>query len=396
MIYDIMILGAGASGLAAAISAKRTEKKLRVAVLEALPRVGKKILATGNGRCNLTNINAVADEYTNSAFVRNVLEKYPSERVIEFFGSIGVLTVTDSEGRVYPMSNMATSVLDALRFECERLGVDFLCESRAGRVRRVNGIFDVDGKIAKRVIVATGGCASPSQGSDGSGYAFLKALGHSITETFPGLVQLNTVENTKPLKGVRIKAKVTLLENGKIIDTTQGEVLFTDYGLSGIATMDVSRSVKHGKYSYVMDMLTECDKERAESFLHSVSGDMPAENAISGMLPKKIGQYILKKCGISFLLPVKELSESQIKSIVRLAKRAEFTVNGTQGFKNAQVTVGGASVNEFDSRTLQSRLVNGLYAAGEVLDVDSRCGGFNLQWAWASGLAAGEAAAGRR
>lgn len=393
MICDIIIIGAGASGLAAAIGAKRTDKKLRIAVFEALPKVGKKILATGNGRCNLTNLKAEAKHYTNSDFTQKVLEKYPSVRIVEFFESIGVLTVADSEGRVYPMSNTATSVLDALRFECERLGVELICENHIDSVKKTNGVFEVGGKIAKRLIVACGGCAAPSQGSDGSGYSLLGSFGHTATQTFPGLVQLNTVENTKPLKGMRVKAKVRLLQNNKVIDSTRGEVLFTDYGLSGIATMDISRSVKNEKYICRVNMLPECDEKRAEKFIHSLNGEMPVENALSGMLPKNVGRYILKKCGINFLLPLKMLDDSQIKAIVRTAKNSEFTVNGTQGFKNAQITVGGMRTEEFYPETLQSKLVKGLYAAGEVLDVDSICGGFNLQWAWASGLAAGKAAA---
>lgn len=393
MVYDIIIVGGGASGLAAAINAKRTNGKIKVAILEALPRVGKKILATGNGRCNLTNFNAVSSCYTNSAFTQNVLESYPSRKVLEFFKSLGVLCVNDGEGRVYPMSNTAASVLDALRYEAERLGVGIYCDTHVEKIKRNNGVFDVDGKIGKRVIIAVGGCSSPSQGSDGSGYSLLKSLGHTVTEVYPGLVRLNTEENTKALKGIRVKARLKLLRNGEKIDSSKGEVLFTESGISGIAAMDISRSIKKGKYICVLDVLPECDEKAVRSFLNSLNGEMPIENALSGMLPRRVGQYILKKCGINFTVPIKKLKENEIGSIISTAKALRFNISGTDGFANAQITIGGARIDEFDPKTLQSRLVKGLYCTGELLDVDGICGGYNLQWAWASGLTAGRLAA---
>ena len=231
MIYDIIIIGAGASGLAAAINAKQTDRKLNIAALDAMPKVGKKILATGNGRCNLSNLNAAADSYTNPDFVSAALNEFPPERVIEFFRSIGVLCVADGEGRVYPMSNTASSVLDALRSEAERLGVEFMCEKHVDRLEKKNGIFTVGKLVAKKVIICTGGCASASQGSDGSGFDLLKSLGHHITEVYPGLVQLTTKENTKSLKGVRAKANVSLRQGVKPIDDAKGEVLFTGFSV---------------------------------------------------------------------------------------------------------------------------------------------------------------------
>ena len=393
MIYDIIIVGAGASGLAAAISAKRTNAKLNIAAVEALPRVGKKILATGNGRCNLTNLNAKSSMYSNSKFVEPVMSKYPPENVIGFFRSVGLMCVSDGEGRVYPMSNTAASVLDALRLEAERLGVEFICEKHIDRVTRKNGIFTLGELSASKIIVCTGGCASPSQGSDGSGYVLLKGLVHRITEVYPALVQLTTEENTKALKGIRAKANVTIKKDGKPIDRSKGEVLFTDYGLSGISVMDISRSVKKGKYDCIIDVLPSCDKVEAEEFLLSLDGGIPAENALSGLLPKKLGQYVLKKSGINFLTPIGSLNRSAVSDVVRTAKGLKFSVSGTMGFKNAQITAGGADVDEFDANTLQSKLVGGLYCAGEILDVDSVCGGFNLQWAWASGICAGRSAA---
>ncbi len=393
MIYDIIIVGAGASGLSAAISAKRADCSLNIAALDTMPRVGKKILATGNGRCNLSNLSATAEKYTNPGFVAYALNEFPPERVIEFFRSIGLLCVTDSEGRAYPMSNTASSVLDALRAEAERLGVEFICKNHVDRIEKKNGIFTVGRLVTKRVIICTGGCASPSQGSDGSGFDLLKALGHRITGVYPGLVQLTVKENTKSLKGVRVKANIALCSGSTQIDCAKGEVLFTDYGLSGISVMDISRSVKDGRYICFIDTLPRCEKDEIESFLCALNKNMPIENALSGMIPKLLGRYILKRTGINGLVPLGELSKDKIREIISVAKRLDFAVTGTMGFKNAQISVGGADVKEFSNKTMESKLVKGLFCAGEVLDTDSVCGGFNLQWAWASGLLAGRCAA---
>lgn len=396
MIYDIMIVGCGASGLTAAIGAKRANGKLNVVAVEALPRVGKKILATGNGRCNLTNVNAEPSVYRNGDFAGYALKEFSPKRVIDFFGSIGLMCVSDSEGRVYPMSNTAASVLDALRFEAERLGVNFICENHIDCVKKINGLFSVGENTARKVIICAGGCASPAQGSDGSGFGLLKYLGHRITDIHPGLVQLTVEENTKSIKGIRAKANVILKAGEKKTDKSNGEVLFTDYGLSGISIMDISRSVGKGKYDCSVDVLPSCTFGKAADFLKSMNGEMPVENALAGMMPRKLGQYILKRVGVKGGIEVGKLNDKTIEKIIGTAKNLIFTVNGTMGFKNAQITVGGAEVSEFNPKTMESRLVKGLYCAGEILNVDSVCGGFNLQWAWSSGLLAGRSAAAER
>ena len=258
---DILIIGGGASGLAAAIAAKRTDKTKSVTVLEHLPKVGKKILATGNGRCNLGNMNAAEHAYTNMRFASYAIEKYGTDKLVEFFESTGLYTRADSEGRLYPMSNSAASVLDALRFECENLGVVFCCEEKATEIKKCTDGFTVNGAYrAKSVIIATGGKSAPSQGSDGSGYPLLKSLGHKITALSPSLVQIKTdTAKIKSLKGVRAKASLTLSTGGK----SDGEILFTDYGVSGIAAMDLSRFVKPDvKAELSIDLLKESAKAR--------------------------------------------------------------------------------------------------------------------------------------
>ena len=396
-MYDLVIIGAGASGMAAALSAKKENPKAKVLILEALPRVGKKILATGNGRCNLTNFSATPESYSNP-FVASVIKQYLPEKIVSFFSSIGLESVSDSESRVYPMSNMASSVLDCLRFEIERLGIEVLTETKAESVKSVNGIFIINSKIrTKKLIVSAGGKASPSQGSDGSGYELLRSLGHRITPLYAGLVQLTVKENLRTLKGIRVKAAVTLKnKSGKALDSSSGEILFADYGLSGIAVMDISRSVKNENCICELNVLPELSAADVYTFIERSKKRNPsqsAEDALTGIIPRMLGHYLIKMVGLSADIRLSELKEQQIHSLADKLKHLTFNVTGTKGFDNAQITVGGADTDRFDDKTLESKSVRGLYCTGELLDVDAPCGGFNLQWAWASGLAAGTAAA---
>lgn len=395
-MFDIAVIGGGASGLAASIGAKRVDGNLKICIIEVLPRVGKKILATGNGRCNLTNLNATALDY-NNPFVACAFESFPPKTVIRFFESMGLKCVADGEGRVYPMSNTAASVLDCLRFEAERLNIEIICDTKADKIEKKGDLFVINNSIkAKKVILATGGKASPSQGSDGSGYPLLKMLGHRVTPLYPALVQLTVSENVKALKGVRVKSKVKLCCKEKTVDSAGGEILFTDYGLSGIAIMDISRSVKNRKCQCVLDILPEMNKEEIRQFIcdrKALNPQLSAENMLTGLVPKKAGQFVLKLCGVHGDAPVVSLNDFRINEIAEKMKKLTFTVSGTNGFKNAQLTCGGGELDEFNPCTMESKKVKGLYCTGELLDVDSVCGGFNLQWAWASGLLAGQSAA---
>lgn len=396
-MYDIAVIGAGASGIAAAISAKRKNARLSVLLIDSLSKIGKKILATGNGRCNLTNLTADADVY-NTRAVYSVMKVCPPERIIEFFSSIGLECVSDNESRVYPMSNTAASVLDCLRFEAGRLGIDVLTDTKVSSVQKHKNGFIINGNIeSRKVIVATGGKAAPSQGSDGSGYSILKAFGHTITDLYPGLVQLTVKENLKFLKGVRVKSAVSLRNKSeKEIDKSVGEVLFADYGLSGIAIMDISRSVKDDDCRCVLNILPEMSKEILVDFINKAKKRNPNltfEDALSGILPKKVGYLIIKNSGFRQDIRLSDLNSNSINKFAENMKNCTFTVTGTKGFDNAQITVGGAKFDEFNLETLESEKIEGLYCTGEILDVDAPCGGFNLQWAWASGIVAGAAAA---
>ena len=392
---DILIIGGGASGLAAAIEAARTAPDKSVTVLEHLPKAGKKILATGNGRCNLGNLNAASHKYTNAAFALPVIEKFGVESLVDFFESMGLYTRADSEGRLYPMSNSAASVLDALRFECDKLGINIICEEKASQIKKSDGGFTVNGNIqTKKLIIATGGKSSPSQGSDGSGYPLLKSLGHTLTQLSPSLVQLKTdTASIKSLKGVRSKARLTLSTGG----SSEGEILFTDYGVSGIAAMDLSRFIKADKKAVLsIDLLPDFTQDKAKEVIIRIAKHnpaIPAEGMLGGIIHKAIGTAAIKTA-LGFLPKTAgEIKPKQAAIIAATLKDFRLSVAGTKSYNDAQVTRGGADVNEFDNGTMMSKKVKNLYACGEVLDVDGACGGFNLAWAFASGRLAGKSAA---
>lgn len=383
----VIIIGGGASGLAAAIAAAK--EGACAVIAERNERVGKKILSTGNGRCNFTNINASAADY-NSDFAESVMKKYPPKKIIGFFKDMGMMSREEAEGRVYPASGQASAVLDILRMTAERLGVEVYTGFSAKKINKKNGGFEVvsaDGHVlfGDKVIIAAGGCAAPKSGSDGAGYTLLKQLGHSITPLVPSLVQIKT---DKGIKGVRAFGKVTL-ENGR---SETGEIQFNDYGISGIPVFCLSRYVKKGMKISVDLVCGEEFSDLAEYLKNR--RPQPLETFLVGIVNKALGQMLLKDLGFAPLSKNSaDLTQNEIKRIAYGLKNWEFTVTGTMPWDNAQVTAGGAELAEFDPETLESKLVQGVYAAGEVLDIDAPCGGYNLQWAWASGLCAGSEAA---
>jgi len=372
-ILDTAIVGAGASGLAAAISAAAAGGA-GVVLFERLPRAGKKILATGNGRCNAGNIHALAHDYHNRAFARPALEQFD---IRAFFRSLGLLLREDAEGRLYPRSNTAASVLDALRFGALRAGAEIRCDTAVREITPTQEGFLLNGSIAaRRVIVAAGGCAAPAQGSDGSGFVLLRQLGHSIVEPRPALAALRCQSPLlKMLKGLRCHAVIAIEQNGRVCSNTEGEVLFTEDGISGIAAMEISRCAAPGTEA-VLDLLPEMTIEEVRALLQELARTCP-EQPLAGILPKRIGEAVLRQ-------------SERGGDLAACVKRFVFPVTGTRGFANAQVTAGGADVAQFNPETMGSRLHKGLFACGEVLDVDGGCGGFNLQWAWASGYLAGK------
>lgn len=408
----LAVVGGGAAGLAAAIEAARVFEQQgaggSVTVLERLPRVGKKLLATGNGRCNLTNRFAAPSDYYEAAdFVRPALSRFPAADTLAFFASMGLLCEEEEEGRMYPMSRQAAGVLDVLRLEAERLGVRFCCDMPVRSIQRQTGRLGGTGYLlngslpAGAVILASGGQASPQHGSDGSGYALLRALRIPVTQVRPSLVPLLTDPGqAKPLKGLRVHAAITLWEGAAPLATQQGEIQFTDSGISGIAAMQLSRLVSREKERLLeasLDLLPDFSVRQAEEYLRTrirQNAALAAEHLLTGILPKRVGQVILKQAGVEPLArPIGSLNGEEIGAVAALLKGWRFSIAGTRGFSAAQVTRGGARQTAFDPQTLEAYQAPGLYAAGEVLDVDAGCGGYNLQWAWSSGRLAGRSAA---
>ncbi len=399
----IAVIGGGASGIMAAISAARNGAD--VTIYERFDRIGKKILATGNGRCNLTNIYADKCNYhgLNPDFVDDVIGEFWVDKTLELFEEIGLLYKVEDEGKVYPYSNQAASVLDVLRFEIERLGVniEFGFEVKSVQAEK-SGFFvksyDNRKSYADKVIVATGGKASPALGSNGSGYPILESFGHKLTKLNPSLVQLKLKgSELKPLNGLKLDGELTLKINGDIEKTEKGEILFTDYGISGPVVFSLSALAGRAENAIIsIDMMPDYSKSDIERILKSHRDVMTnVEDLFCGVLPKRIGQVLIKN-SISKKMneDIKTVTDAEISTISQKTKAFLVEVEGTMSWNNAQVTAGGIDVRDFSSKTFESKLKKGIFATGEVLDIDGDCGGYNLQWAWSSGFVAGLSASG--
>ncbi len=383
---SVAIIGGGAAGLVAAIAAARAGAV--VTVLEAAPRVGKKILVTGNGRCNLTNAAVAPGAYNDPAFVEAVLAEYDASAIRDFFGELGLLTYADDEGRVYPVSNAANSVLDVLRLECAHLGVTERCGFEVAGVSAAGDGFEVrshggETVSADAVVIATGG-----------GDALLSALGHGSVQPAPVLGPLTTeLAPIRGLSGVRVRCSASLLDDaGEPVATERGELLFRDYGVSGIMVFDLSRALERGR-TLSIDFFPDIAPDAFGALIAErcqALGWRTAGTFFDGMLQSRVAIAVLRAAGIAAETPASALPAAELAALL---KDFRLAVTGHGDASQAQVTRGGAPTAEFDSRTLASRLAPGVFAAGEVLDVDGRCGGFNLHWAWASGLVAGEGAA---
>lgn len=393
----IAIIGGGASGLACAVELLRRTNgnNVCVTVFEQNDRVGKKLLSTGNGRCNMTNIHANPDSYGERVknFVEPTMSLFDSQSTIDFFADSGLFTRIDSEGRVYPLSNQASGVLDSLRLECEKLGVDFKCSTAITSIKKQNGKFQINhSQNFDCVVLASGGKAAVKQYN---AFALLASLGHSVTATAPSLVKLVTPSPyVKQLRGIRANVELTLIIDGKKVTSEKGELLFGDGCLSGICAMQLSPYInrhflKSKSFPVVsVDFVPEFDYLKLSETLKKICRNnvrIKNENLLSGFLPKMIGVVILKHVGISPDGTTEKLTDKQIKELSSLCKNFRFEISATKGFADAQVMLGGATNDEFDPNTLESRKCKHFYCCGEVLDVDGPCGGFNLQWAFSSG-----------
>ena len=404
MKTEIAVIGGGASGLIAAITAKKSGKE--VVILERKDRILKKVLITGNGRCNITNVNADISNYFggNIFSVENILNKFTPQDTMDFFNGLGIVCNEENRGKVYPLSGQASSVVDALRFEAEKLGIKIETEFYVRKIEKDGFKFKIYSEDKKkieagRVILAAGGQSYPELGSNGSGFELAKELGHSVTKLSPSIVQLKTEKNqVKGLQGIKTDVAVTAYGDNKKICTYDGELLFTDYGISGNVVFNISFVMPlYKNVEFEIDFMEKFDYNELYEMLKErkkIMSHLTMENYFNGMINKKLGQFLSKVSGIEKLSkPVKDLSDSDIRKLCTVLKKYRVKILETTGFKNAQVTAGGVSLDEVNTETLESKIVKGLYFSGEVLDVYGECGGFNLQWAWASGHIAGENAA---
>ena len=376
----------------------------QVALFERQARLGRKLAATGNGRCNLSNTHADPSHYhgEEDQFWSRVLEQESVQRSLTRFRDMGLLTVEDADGRIYPMSDNAGSVVDVLRFTLDALGVRVNCGCPVSRIRRHSGGYLLETEdrreTADRVIISCGGKAGGKLGGVGDGYRLLEELGHRCLELRPALVQLRTEGNvTRGLKGVRTQAHVTVRREGCKVAEERGEVQFTEYGLSGPAIFSVSREAAQTRGSLIsLDLFPDTETDELYALLKRRAETRPAltlDDLFTGTVQNRLGRVLVSTAGLSGSMPLSE-SANMLRRLAERAKDFSFRVVGDLGFDQAQVTAGGINTREFDPETLESRLCPGLYACGEVLDVDGDCGGYNLQWAWSSGWIAGKCAAG--
>lgn len=399
----VVVIGGGAAGMVAAITAARQGAK--VTILEKNDRVGRKLLATGNGKCNFSNSFCTFRDYAgeNAEFIRAALSGFDLSKTLDFFEGLGIIHREESGGRLYPYSEQGSSVLDALREELACQNIEIIFGSRVVDVFYADPLYTVTTEkrlklTAHAVILTTGGKAGPQYGSTGDGYDIASALGHMILEPRPALVQMASDQKFfSQLKGVRAKGTVILLQNLEILASETGEIQFTESGLSGICIFDISRFMQRlqdpRECSISIDFMPEWNEQdlnamftkRIMALEHSM-----ADHLLNGILHKKLIPVVLRECKISPQARIKELKNLEIARLVKLLKDWRIPVVGTRGWEDAQVTTGGVSTNEVNPVTMESRIASNLYFAGEILDVDGKCGGFNLQWAWTSGALAGQ------
>ena len=401
----IGIIGAGASGMAAALACAECEN-VQVVLFERQARVGKKLSATGNGRCNLTNLHAMEGGYhgEDAAFSRHALEKFDVGKTLDWFRSLGLFTVAEDSGRVYPYSDQANSVVDVLRFGLNRPNIQLLTGFDVMKVKKTDGGFRVEGNeevfFCDKLIVACGGLAGTKLGGSMSGYRILRGFGHKCTKLRPALVQLKSDwPCCTALKGVRANCHAAIYHNGIVHGESSGEIQMTEHGLSGPVMFEISRDACTGGGAWIckLDFLPDVEADTLyRELCRRKETDWNAEELLTGILHNRLGRVLTQNAGIKGNWKIADLTDEQIKTVCAGVKGLEVSLTEPMGMDAAQVTAGGILTSEFDPITMESKLVPGLYACGEVLDIDGDCGGYNLQWAWSSGRLAGQSAGGNQ
>ena len=395
----VCVVGGGPAGVISAIELSRNN--IDVILIEKNNRILKKLLATGNGRCNYTNINVnISDYYCKNNFVENVLNSFSKDALIDYFRIMGIEPTIENRGKIFPVTLKSNTVVNTLLEELEENRAEVITEEEVVSIdkgdnfilKTHNRTFNCD-----YVIFAPGGMAMPSSGSNGKSYKVLENLGHSKLRTFPGLTQIKLSSPfLKQLSGVKVVGKVNLILDKDVVEQGYGDLLFTDYGISGPPVLDLSRRVNlEGKDKEMfLEMPLINNIENIEDFRNILYGRFYSlnhfsfERWLSGIVDKKFINYISKTVNIDKTSPMYLIEEYRFEEVIRVLLKSRFSVIGTKGFENAQVTCGGIDTEEIDSSTMESKYVPGLYIAGEVMDVDGKCGGYNLQWAFSSGIVA--------
>ena len=405
--HDIIIVGGGASGIIAAITAKNLGKD--VAIIEGNDRIGKKILTTGNGRCNITNKCIDFSNYhsKNIDFFNFALSNFNATQCEDFFYSLGLPLVTLEDGKMYPMSLQASSVLDILKKALEEHDIPVYLNTKVKTVKQSKLGFRLPSSEenlfeCKNLILATGGKSAPKTGSDGSGYTIAKAFGHSIVNPIPSLVQLKlNYKNLKAISGIKFDGFAEIIIDDQVKRKEFGEILFTDYGISGPPILQLSsvasRAISIGKKATLrIDLMPSKSMSDIVDFFENHWGTFNYRSVFDsfiGIINKKLIPIILKEAGVTEIhKPCFELTWKEKKNIFSFLKTWFFEIIDTNSFSNSQVTAGGVDTTFVNNLTMESKLISNLFFSGELLDVDGDCGGFNLQWAWSSGYLAGYSA----
>ncbi len=393
------IIGGGASGMAAALAAAE-DPNVQVLLFERQARLGRKLQATGNGRCNLTNLNAAPAHYHGEepSFAVPALAAMDVNAVLRWFAGMGLYTVCEDSGKVYPYSDQANSVVDVLRFALEKPNIQQLLGFEVCKIRRQGDGFAVIGTeqtlYCDRLIIACGGLAGTKLGGSMSGYKLLSTLGHRSTRLRPALVQLKTGwSGVAALKGVRAHCHAGIFRDGVLYAQSTGEIQFTEYGLSGPVIFEISRDVcaQPGQWSCCLDFLPEWESSQLEAELKRRRlTQLPVEELLTGIVHNRLGRVLTKVARIGGGRKIAQLNDNELQDLCACVKAFEVALTEPMGMDSAQVTAGGVITADFAPHTMESRLVPGLYACGEVLDIDGDCGGYNLQWAWSSGYCAGK------
>ncbi|NYV27961.1 aminoacetone oxidase family FAD-binding enzyme [Streptobacillus felis] len=398
------IVGAGASGVLCAIYA--AYKGHDVILFERKDRMLKKVLITGNGTCNFTNINAGYGNYFSieEKIDERLFKEYSYQDVISFFKTLGIEYKVEKFGKVYPLSYQASSIVDALRFKVESMrNIEVKLNFEVSKIRKKNNVFNVtnldnENVVVDRLVMATGGISYPELGSNGSGYELANKMGHSKTEIYPVLVQLKVDKKyAKGLEGVKQKVKLSVYKGDEFLRSDENELLFTPYGVSGPCIFNLSylTAIYNMDILYwhvdFLSMYSEDELRDMLYFRKKQLGYLEIEYYLNGLVNKKFAGYLLKSVGIEKLnFKVSELSDDIIEKLVEKLKKFVFKVYDTTGFSNAQVTAGGIRLSEVDNYSLESKIIPGLYFTGEVLDIFGDCGGYNLNWCFISGMHVGK------